>query len=141
MYVYVVSIGIYLLIRVWFVCAFYHSDQSGTAWFSLFNDMAAKLLGKSADELYEMKSMGQVCVPYQYHRTNTSIPFWLYYCIQDQEYEAVFAAALFQQFVFKSRVKADTVNDEQRVKNTILRMDAIDYETECKELLNAISLY
>lgn len=39
------------------------------------------------------------------------------------------------------RIKAEMVNDEMRLKNTIQRMAPIDMKTECEALLDAISKY
>ncbi|CAN0072247.1 unnamed protein product [Laminaria digitata] len=95
------------------------SDQTGKTWVTAFNDIALPLLkGRTADELHELKQDGQ-----------------------DGEYEDAFTDACFQSYLVTLRVKAEMVNDEMRIKNTIQRMTPIDLKTECDALLDAISKY
>jgi hypothetical protein len=54
------------------------ADQTGSSWFSLFNDTAEKLLGKTAEELYQFKMSGN-----------------------ELDYEKVFSDALFKTVVGK----------------------------------------
>jgi replication factor A1 len=93
------------------------ADSSGSSWFSFFNDTAEKLLGASADSLYEHKLTG------------------------DGEYERTFNNALFKTVVAKCRVKQEMVNDEPRVKSSVIKVDELDYVAECKNMLDAIAKY
>ena len=61
--------------------------------------------------------------------------------VQEGEYEDAFTDACFQTYLVTLRVKAEMVNDEMRIKNTIQRMTPIDIKTECDALLDAISKY
>jgi len=94
------------------------ADFTGNSWFSVFNDAGEKMLGCTAQHLYELKSGGN-----------------------DEAYEKVFADALFKTHVVKVRVKQETVNDEMRVKSTVMTMNDVDILSECKQMLNAIEKY
>ena len=61
--------------------------------------------------------------------------------VQDGEYEDAFTKACFQSYLVTLRIKAEMVNDEMRLKNTIQRMTPIDIKTECDALLDAINKY
>ena len=58
-----------------------------------------------------------------------------------QEYENVFSRALFQTVIAKCRVKQESVMEEMRVKTSIIRVDDIDFASECKNMLEAINKY
>jgi len=93
-------------------------DSSGQAWFSAFDDVAIKLIGKTADELYMMKANGDLA-----------------------GYEGAFNAALFKTYLVKARCKQESYQDEARVKSQLLSVSAIDYVDESRQLLEAISKY
>ncbi|CAM9925532.1 unnamed protein product, partial [Hapterophycus canaliculatus] len=59
----------------------------------------------------------------------------------EAEFEDIFAEACFKSYLVTLRVKAEMVNDELRVKNTVQRMTPIDIKSECDALLDAISKY
>jgi len=92
------------------------ADDTGNAWFSIFNDEAVKLLGHTADELHNLKMEG----------------------LNDM-YEEIFAKANFQTFVIKARVKQENVNGDMRMKNTVFKLDKVDYVSESKFMLEAIN--
>lgn len=79
------------------------------------------MLGHSADELYNMK----VNSP-----DGTSL-----------EVDQIFADALFKDYVVKVKVKAETHDNEQRVKSTVLNCNPLNYVQECTELLALINKY
>jgi len=94
------------------------SDHTGQSWFSMFNESAEELLGATAEQLYEMKLNGDTV-----------------------GYDEVFNRAQFKTFTAKARVKQESVNDELRVKCSIVRLDPIDYNSECKQMIDAINKY
>jgi replication factor A1 len=59
----------------------------------------------------------------------------------DQGYERVFAEAMFKPFLAKVRVKQEMVNDEMRVKNSMLKVEDLDFIDESKNLIDAINKY
>ena len=93
------------------------ADYSGAEWFTLFNEEAAKLIGQSADELYTMK------------------------CENEQAYNNVFKDLLFKEFITTTRSKAELVNEENRVKSTIFRLNEIDYVEENKKMVSVLKKY
>lgn len=94
------------------------ADTTGSAWFTIFNDHAEKLLMASAQQLFDFKSSGN-----------------------EAAYEKAFADALFKTCICKVRVKQELVNDEMRTKNTVLKVDDLDVVAECKQMLDAIKAY
>lgn len=56
-------------------------------------------------------------------------------------YESCFQAAQFKDYVFRLRVKAETVNDEQRVKATAMSARPLNYVQESRDLIQAIKAY
>lgn len=60
---------------------------------------------------------------------------------QEAEYEDYFTEACFKTYLVTLKMKADMLNDEMRIKHTVVRMNAIDMQTECNALLDAISKY
>lgn len=67
--------------------------------------------------------------------------FLIVAAVKDGEYEDAFTEACFQSYLVTLRVKAEMVNDEMRLKNTIQRMTPVDIKTECDALLDAINKY
>ncbi|CAM9450721.1 unnamed protein product [Scytosiphon promiscuus] len=95
------------------------SDQTGKSWVTVFNDQAVPLLeNKTADDLFQLKEAGE-----------------------EAEFEDIFAEACFKSYLVTLRVKAEMVNDELRIKNTVQRMTPLDVSAECDALLDAISKY
>lgn len=101
-----------------FILSLTMSDHSGQSWFSLFNDTAEQILGCTAEDLHQMKLNGD-----------------------EAGYEAVFSKALFQTLIGKARIKQESVNDEMRVKSSIMKVDPINYSSECKQMIDAIDKY
>ncbi len=94
-------------------------DHTGRAYFTAFNDTAQPLLGDiSAETLNEWKENGQ-----------------------EAQYEDAFLEVLHKQVLCRVRVKAEMVNDEQRIKNTIYSASFVNPEKESANLLKAINEY
>lgn len=49
--------------------------------------------------------------------------------------------ALFKTYLMRARVKFEQVNDEQRLKVTILKADPVDWVSESLQILDAIRKY
>eukprot|EP01036_Dinobryon_divergens_P023274 gene23274-31602_t len=98
-----------------FILSIQMADYTGNNWFSLFNDAAEKLLGCSAQILYELRVEGN-----------------------EAAYEKVFSDALFRSVV---RVKQESVNDEMRTKSTVVTMNDLDLLDECNQMIAAINKY
>ncbi len=96
------------------------ADHTGRAYFTAFNDTAQPLLGDvSAEQLNE----------------------WKENCQDAARYEDTFLEVLHRQVLCRVRVKAEMVNDEQRIKNTIVSASFINPEKESANLLKAIDDY
>lgn len=93
-------------------------DHTGSSWTTCFNDQGKVILnGRTADEIGELRE------------TNPSL------------FEAAFKEALFKQYVFRLRIKAENVQEELRVKAGVVTLEPINYKTESKDLLQAIAQY
>ena len=92
-------------------------DDSASTWVSVFDDQAQTLFGgASADEVFA-----------QYENQDL--------------YDSYFAKATHTEWLFKCRVKNELVNDENRLKATVVRMEPVDYVAECSDLLSAIEKF
>jgi len=84
-------------------------DFSDGQWATCFQDTAEKLLGHSSEEVGNLSE-------------------------QDEDrYNAVFANASFKMHAFRLRAKADTYNDETRVKHTVVGIEPVDYRKLCRQ--------
>lgn len=93
-------------------------DHTGSTWTTCFNDQGKVVLnGRTADEIGELRE------------TNPA------------QFEAAFKEALFKQYVFRLRIKAENVQEELRVKAGVVSLEQINYVTESKDLLAAIAQY
>jgi len=92
-------------------------DFSGSHFFTAFDDQGKSMLGKSADDLYELHQMDPPAA------------------------EAVWKQGLFQQCVFKVRAKNERYQDQDRVKCSILDCQPIRYKEESALLLEQIRKY
>ncbi|KAK3301326.1 uncharacterized protein B0H64DRAFT_429213 [Chaetomium fimeti] len=90
------------------------SDHTGHTWVSCFDDSARIILGKSADELMEMRERG------------------------DGSFEEAFNAANCRKMVFRCRAKTDTYGDQPRVRLQVMSVAALDYASEANKLAELI---
>ncbi len=90
------------------------ADDSASTWVSLFDDQALTLFnGATADEVFDQ--------------------------FENQDaYDGYFAKASYTEWMFKCRVKNEMVNDEPRIKATVVRMDPVDYVAESKDILSQL---
>lgn len=91
-------------------------DDTGNTWVSIFDEQAQQMLGVTADEVFAQFENQDV-------------------------YDGHFAKALNTEWVFKCRVKNEIVNDGQRLKVQVMRMDPVDYVSECREMLAALEKF
>lgn len=101
-----------------FILSVVASDHTGQQWVSLFNDTATKMLGCSADALSDFKNEGN-----------------------DSSYEKAFSDAQWKTFTCKVRVKQEMVQDEPKLKVNVMALDEINYDSECKQMIDAIAKY
>ncbi|KAG7390324.1 60S acidic ribosomal protein P1 [Phytophthora pseudosyringae] len=93
-------------------------DHTGSTWTTCFNDQGKVVMGgRTADEIGELRD------------TNPAL------------FESIFKEALFKQYVCRLRVKAENVQEELRVKASVLTLEPVNFVQESKDLLQAIAQY
>ncbi|GAV09001.1 hypothetical protein RvY_18611 [Ramazzottius varieornatus] len=95
------------------------ADFGGGCYPSIFHEQAEHILGKSAQELGEM-------------RLNDMTSF-----------DKIFADAQFKSFIFKARCKMETFNDENRLKYQVMTVEPInvlDYSTRLITMLKDLNV-
>lgn len=90
------------------------SDHSDSQWLTCFQDTGSEILGKSAQELGELRET------------------------DENGFDTVFQDANFKEFVFRIRAKMDTYNDEQRLKCYCVGVAPINYVQETKRNIELI---
>ncbi|WVZ95831.1 hypothetical protein U9M48_041545 [Paspalum notatum var. saurae] len=90
-------------------------DHTGTAYATAFQEAGLEIMVYSAQELFEIRE-------------------------EDAErYAEILQGIRWQQFLFKLKVKEETYNDEQRVKNVIVKAEKLDPSRESSYLLGVIN--
>lgn len=93
-------------------------DGSGSNWLTAFDEVAKGLLGRSAAELSQFKEANN-----------------------EKEFERTFLEANFKSFIFKIKARAETRDDEQKVRYSVMSATPINFRTESQLLLDAIAQY
>jgi len=93
-------------------------DSTGSHWLTAFNESAEALLGVSAVEVNELKASGN-----------------------ESGFNRIFSEANFATCVFKVRAKADTMQDEQKVRCHVLNATPMNFKQESIALLDQIAAY
>jgi len=91
------------------------TDTTGTTWASAFNEIGEKMLGRTANELAEMKKIGD----------ETGVL-------------EVIHKALFKNYTLKLRCKMETYQETNKVKVSIIDASEVNYAQECRALLDYI---
>ena len=89
-------------------------DGTSNTWVSIFDEQAQQLLGTTADDMFG------------HFETNQEL------------YDSTFAKAAFSEWLFKCRVKKELVNDEERTKVQVVKMEPVNYASECREMIAAL---
>lgn len=89
-------------------------DHTDSTWATGFNEVAVKLLGKTADEMFNLRNENE------------------------QAFTQVVESASFKQYVFKLRVKEEIVMDAPRMKKSIVGFTPVNFPAECRQLIEAI---
>jgi len=89
-------------------------DYSDGVWATCFQETAEKMLGASSEEIGNLSEQNE------------------------DRFNAVFAEASFKSYAFRMRAKADTYNDETRVKHTIVGLEDVDYAAMNKMMIKEI---
>jgi replication factor A1 len=90
------------------------ADCTDNTWASAFQDTAEKILNVQASELGRLLET------------------------DEEKYNQIFTDATFKAFSFRMRVKADTYNDETRLKHTVVDASELSWNDYCKKLITEI---
>jgi len=90
------------------------ADCTDNTWASCFQETAEKILDIKAEELGRLQQDAE------------------------EEYNQVFTKACFKTYGFRMRVKADTYNDEMRLKHSVVDANEVDWASYCKRLVQEI---
>lgn len=98
------------------------NDAFGQAWFSCFDDVGRLIMGKSADEIQELKERSEQSG-------------------EEKDYEACFAEVICKSFVFRCRAKEDSFQDTIRMRYQVMSATPVNYAQEAAKLVEQINLY
>lgn len=91
------------------------ADFSDNQWVTCFQESAELILGKSADELGDMKENNEAA------------------------FDQVFQDAMFKSYIFRLRAKVETYNDESRLKTVCVNASPIDWQEQSQRLTEEIA--
>lgn len=92
-------------------------DHTGLTWVTAFQEAGEEIMGVTAKQLYTVKHVEQ----------------------DDVTFAEIIRKVIFNQYLFKLKVKEETYSDEQRVKCTVVKAERLDYSSESRILLDLIS--
>jgi replication factor A1 len=87
------------------------ADATDNQWVNCFQEQGEAILGEKADELGAMQERDK------------------------DTYDKIFAQAAFKRYNLRLRCKADTYNDEQRVRHTIVSATPINFMEYNKKMI------
>lgn len=91
-------------------------DHTGLTWVTAFQESGEEILGCSAKELYLLKHVEQ----------------------DDARFADVVGSRIFNQYLFRLKIKEEVYGDEQRVKITVVKADKVNYSSEGEYMLDSI---
>ncbi|KAJ8459954.1 hypothetical protein OPV22_032880 [Ensete ventricosum] len=91
-------------------------DHTGVTWVTAFQESGEEIIGCSAKELYQLK--------HQEH--------------DDKKFGDIIRRCLFEQYLFRLKIKEEHYGEEQRVKLTVVKADKVNPSMESKYLLDLI---
>ncbi|XP_044472146.1 replication protein A 70 kDa DNA-binding subunit A [Mangifera indica] len=92
-------------------------DQTGLTWVTAFQESGEEIMGCPAKELYMLK----------------------YELQDDTRFGEIIRSRVFNQYLFRLKIKEEMFGDEQRVKITVIKADQLNYSSESRYLLDLIS--
>ncbi|XP_053278531.1 LOW QUALITY PROTEIN: replication protein A 70 kDa DNA-binding subunit [Pleuronectes platessa] len=87
------------------------ADYGDNQWVTCFQESAEAILGQNAAYLGQLKDSNETA------------------------FDEIFQQANFHTFIFRSRVKLETYNDESRIKATVMEVKPVDHKEYCKRLI------
>lgn len=99
-----------------YLLQFQIQDHTGMTWVTAFQECGEEIMGVSAKGLYLLKYEEQ----------------------DDVKFAEIIHTVLFNQYLFKLKVKEETFSDEQRVKSTVIKAEKVNPSSESRYLLGLI---
>ncbi|KAK3501729.1 putative single-stranded DNA-binding protein 68k chain [Neurospora crassa] len=93
------------------------NDHTGQLWLSCFDDTARVIMGKSADELMEIRETDETRLPAEFEQANC------------------------RKLNFRCRAKMDTFGEQQRIRYQVMSVAPLDYKMEGNKLNELINSY
>lgn len=90
-------------------------DHTGIIWVTAFQESGEEMMGISAKEMFMLKEQ------------------------DDDRFREIVRSRLFNQLLFRLKIKEELYGDEQRVKITVVKAEKVNYSSESKYLLNFLS--
>lgn len=59
----------------------------------------------------------------------------------DEKFGEIIKSRLFNQFMFRLKIKEELYGDEQKVKITVVKADKVNYSSESRYMLDTISKF
>uniref|UniRef100_A0A3P8W1P0 Replication protein A subunit n=1 Tax=Cynoglossus semilaevis TaxID=244447 RepID=A0A3P8W1P0_CYNSE len=87
------------------------ADHGDSQWMTCFQETAEAILGQNAAYLGQLKDSNEAA------------------------YDDIFQMANFSTFIFRSRVKLETYNDESKIKATVMEVKPVDHKEYSKRLI------
>ncbi|XP_049361733.1 replication protein A 70 kDa DNA-binding subunit A [Solanum verrucosum] len=100
-----------------YILQFQIQDHTGLTWVTAFQECGDQIMGVSAKELYFLKYEEQ----------------------DDDRFAEIMRNVLFNQFIFKLKVKEEMYSDEQRVKSTMVKAEKLNFQPETRFLFDLIN--
>ncbi|XVF48923.1 hypothetical protein PTKIN_Ptkin03bG0227300 [Pterospermum kingtungense] len=91
-------------------------DHTGLTWVTAFQESGEEILGCSAKEMYSLK----------------------YELQDDTRFGEIIRNRLFNQYLFRLKIKEELYGDEQKTKITVVKVDKVNYSAESRYLLDLI---
>lgn len=92
-------------------------DHTGSTLVTCFQESGLEILGFSAKEMYQMKHVEE----------------------DDDRFAEIIHRCLFEQYLFRLKVKEEVHGDEQKVRITVVKAEKVNPSVECRYLLDWIS--
>jgi len=92
-------------------------DHTGVTWVTAFQESGEEILCCSAKELYKIKNEEN----------------------DDTRFAEIIRRSLFEQYLFKLKIKEELYGDEQRVKITVIKAEKVNPSVESRYLLDLIA--
>lgn len=99
-----------------YLLQFQIQDHTGMTWVTAFQESGEEIMGVSAKKMYYLKFEEQ----------------------DDIKFAEIIRNILFNQYLFKLKVKEETFSDEQRVKSTVVKAEKVSPSSESRYLLGLI---